>query len=551
MMHPALWKLYRLRVRGGLRSIGRKLRSVRGALLTGFALLVFGMMIVPNILMAFGLGRHGGIGQHVDSFGDLVSVGMFLYVVLSVVTSLGERAIYFSPSDVDMLFPAPFSRRQLLLYKILGSVAAAVFVAPFFATAMAIHVRSLPAAAAGFFLAYLMVGSVTMCAQLIAQSIGERAFTRVRKLLLAGVIVALAAALGQAAGRGLDGPWQETLSRLRHSAVGEVVLAPFAVFAKIITAERLIPDALGWAALGTIVVVGIYALAIWLDANYLETAVRVSQQIQERKRRMIREGAFATRSKRAIQSTRLRQPPWLGGMGPVLWRQTVQLLRSGRGGFVMIAIIMLAVGAPMVIGAGHNKELLPKILPHFVIGIAAYATFLYSSQAPFGFRGDFGRMDVLKSLPIGSMAMAGGQMLVVTMMMTLLDWLVFAAVAVALPPAAGEMLAAALFVLPFNWILFGVESFLFLLYPSPLVATGSEGFLKAGRVILFMIVKTFVLGGCAVEAGIPAAIVYLLTKSMPAALLVAWIALLLPAVGVLLTMAWAYHRFDASEDARE
>ena len=57
----------------------------------------------------------------------MIPVVMLLYVVLSILTSLGERAIYFSPSDVDFLFPAPFSRRQILLYKILGSFTAAIY----------------------------------------------------------------------------------------------------------------------------------------------------------------------------------------------------------------------------------------------------------------------------------------------------------------------------------------------------------------------------------------------------------------------------------------
>ena len=119
-----------------------------------------------------------------------------------------------------------------------------------------------------------------MCAQLVAQSVTERAFTRARKLLLGGVIAAAAVAVGQAASQGLDGSWQETLLRARHSPVGRNRPAPFAVFAKIIAAERLVPDALGWVALGAMLVVAVYALAIRLDANYLETAVRVSRQIR-------------------------------------------------------------------------------------------------------------------------------------------------------------------------------------------------------------------------------------------------------------------------------
>jgi hypothetical protein len=389
-----------------------------------------------------------------------------------------------------------------------------------------------------------------MCGQLIAQSIGERAFTRARRALIGVVIIAVAVAVGQAASRGIDGSWKEALLQARHSAVAEVVLAPFAVYAKIVTAERLIPDALGWAALGAVMVVGIYSLAIWLDANYLETAVRVSQQMQQRKQRMMSEGAFAGQPKRVKRSSRLRQPPWLGGVGPVVWRQMVQSMRGGRSMLVVTVIALVAIGMPFMASATHD-ETLPKILPGMIIGIAAYITFLYSSQSPFGFRGDYGRMDFLKSLPIGPLAMAGGQTLVAVMMMTLLDWVIFGVVAVFMPIAAGELLAAGLFALPFNWIMFGTESFLFLLYPSPLVATGSEGFLKMGRVMLFMIAKTFVTGVCAAWAGIPAAVVYFLTKSVALACLIGWLALLLPVVGLLLLMAWAYRRLDASDGASE
>ena len=280
-MHTALWKLYRLRIRGSFRAMAGKLKSVRGAALALFTLLVFGTMFGPSLVMAFTFRPAEAMNPLADSICELIPVAMLLYVVLTILTSLGERAIYFSPSEVDFLFPAPFSRRHILLYKILGSVTAAIFIALLMSTSQIMYLRSWPASAVGFFLAWLMVNSLTMCAQLVAQSVTEQAFTRARKLLLGGLIAAAAVAVGQAAGRGLDDSWRETLLRARHSFAVEILLAPFAVFAKIIAAKRLIPDALGWVALGAILVAGIYALAIRLDANYLETAVRVSRQIQE------------------------------------------------------------------------------------------------------------------------------------------------------------------------------------------------------------------------------------------------------------------------------
>jgi hypothetical protein len=549
-MHTALWKLYRLRIRGGIRSMAGKLRSVRGAALAVFTLLVLGMMLAPNLVMAFKLGRVGWIGRSADCLCETIPVVMLLLVVLNIVTSLGERAIYFSPSDVDFLFPAPFSRRQILLYKILGNVTAAIFMALLLPTSLVIYIRSWPAAAVGFFLASLAINSLTMCAQLVAQSVTERAFTRARQFLLGGLITAAVVAMGQAAGRGLRGSWQETLLRARHSAVAEILLAPFAVFGKIIAAERLIPDALGWVTLGVILVVGIYALAIRLDANYLETAVRVSRQMQERRRRAMSDGIFSLQSKRAVQSSRLPQPPWLGGAGPLVWRQVIQALRGSRGAIMLAAIVLAAMGVSVALAARGLKEL-PSILPHFIVGVAAYATFLISAQAPLGFQGDYERMDFLKSLPIRPVAMACGMTLVVTAILTLLQWSVFAATTVFVPAAAAEMLVAGLLALPYNWILFGAENFLFLLYPSPRVATGSEGFLKIGRVMIFMLAKFLALGVGSALAAIPAAVVYLLTGNVSAVCLVGWVTLLLPSLGILLLVAWAFQRYDVSAGASE
>ena len=129
-------------------------------------------------------------------------------------------------------------------------------------------------------------------------------------------------------------------------SVAEILLAPFTVFAKIITAERLVPDALGWAALGAILVVGIYALAIRLDANYLETAVRVSRQMQERKRACRERRHFRPAIQRDVRSSRLPQPPWLGGVGPLVWRQVIQALRGSRG----------AHDAGRDCGGGHGRS---------------------------------------------------------------------------------------------------------------------------------------------------------------------------------------------------
>ena len=136
------------------------------------------------------------------------------------------------------------------------------------------------------------------------------------------------------------------------------------------------------------------------------------------------EGILASNSSR-VRSSRLPRPPWLGGVGPLVWRQAIQALRGSRGA--------ISAGPDCGGGYGHSPGLCrtassmdcSAFLPHIVIGVAAYVTFLFSAQAPLGFQGDYERMDLLKSLPIRPLAMACGQTLVVAMVLTLLQWLGF------------------------------------------------------------------------------------------------------------------------------
>ena len=91
---------------------------------------------------------------------------MLLFVVLNVVSLIGERSLYFTPSEVDFLFPGPFSRREILMYKILGSVTAAIYFGLLFPVMVLRYIHSWPAAAAGFFLALLAINasrSVAAC----------------------------------------------------------------------------------------------------------------------------------------------------------------------------------------------------------------------------------------------------------------------------------------------------------------------------------------------------------------------------------------------------
>ena len=58
-----------------------------------------------------------------------------------------------------------------------------------------------------------------------------------------------------------------------------MLLTPFNVFNNIVWASRLFPDFVGWSTLGAIMVIANFAVAISLDANFLEAADRISQRM--------------------------------------------------------------------------------------------------------------------------------------------------------------------------------------------------------------------------------------------------------------------------------
>ncbi len=77
------------------------------------------------------------------------------------------------------------------------------------------------------------------------------------------------------------------------SETGKVLLAPFNVYGRVITAQRVFPEMLQWAAAAVVMNAVLLALVVRLDANYLEAAAGAAQRRYERLRRVRGGGAMA------------------------------------------------------------------------------------------------------------------------------------------------------------------------------------------------------------------------------------------------------------------
>jgi hypothetical protein len=192
--------------------------------------------------------------------------------------------------------------------------------------------------------------------------------------------------------------------------------------------------------------------------------------------------------------------------------------------------------------------------------VLAMSMFL-TTVVPYDFRGDVDRLEVLKSLPVAPWCLAIGQLLTPVLLLTLVQWTVLGLVQGIVGRVAPLLLVFAAFTLPFNFLLFGLENLLFLLFPMRLMAAAPDDFQAMGRNVLFLLGKAFsltlVAGAAALVGGLVYVLVGLATRPLPGAgemmqwacaLAAAWMAVAVCAAALVPLVAKAFVAFDVARD---
>src|SRR3954453_9635397 len=187
-MDPALIKLMGLQGRGLFRRILRGARTVRGAVFFAFGVAIAAMWLA-SVLLSATMQRPNP--EYVRGVAPLILLGICL---LTTMTSAGDKAVAFTPGEVDLLFPGPFTRRQLLLYKLIKNTFAAALSSVVISIALLRFARLWIACYVGVLLSILLIQFFGMSLLLLGQAVGERAYGRGRRGVL--IVVAVVAALG-------------------------------------------------------------------------------------------------------------------------------------------------------------------------------------------------------------------------------------------------------------------------------------------------------------------------------------------------------------------
>jgi len=536
-MHPALWKLYRLYARAKLRRMLRGVKTVRGAAVACFVLLMFSFLIVPSVVQAFGVERADATMVRAN-----LSLVLLAICLLNLITSSAEKAIVFTMPEVEFLFPGPFNRRELLVFKLLSVASGAAFMALLFATIFLKWAALWIAAFVGIYLTLMFIQLLNMTLALAVQWLGEMSYNRIRRLSLLTIVGLAAWALWQTTIAGAT-DYVAVLSGFRDSWAGQIVLAPFDVFSWTITSQSIWPELLGWALLAVCIDVLLVTAVLRLDANFLEAAVIASQKRYEAIQRA-KGGGMMTVGRRFTSRWRVPSFPWLGGAGPVARRQTIHLLRGSLRFLMILGLVAVGVLPALFATSGPERHLFPT-----VIGLLAWLNFFMVSTMPFGFRGDLDHMEWLKIVPLKPLAIVVGEIAPVILLLSALDVTVLGALYGLEESSRLAASIALVLTLPTVCMLVATESLLFLLFPCRMAVGQPMDLQSFGRKMILVLLSMLVFALCGgVAAGLGAIAYVLAGQSQFAFAVVTVAALALLSIALLLTVAWAFRRFDVSLD---
>lgn len=540
-MPRALWLLIALQYRGWLRSVQRGAGSVRGILVLIFSI---SLMILWLVSLFFNTASSQSLdSETVERIGP---AALLFICIMNVLFSTGERTITFRPAEVDFLFPGPFTRRQVLMYKLVGLIGTSLFQSVIFFLLARNLVGSLLGGLVGIFLIVLFFQFFLLALTLTATTIGARAYGWGRRIVLLLVLGSLAVLAARAWSSAADEDPVAVLQRMEQSTLWQVSRLPLLWFIKTVRAEHFWPDLVQYGALALLVDAVLLLIIFALDAQYLEASAAASERrYQLMQRRQSMQDALAAGPSRSGKARfTLPSLPRLGGIGPNLWRQLVTALRSYAPVFVLLGML----GATIAPVFGRTADMPDPALEILQLGILLGLTVFLTPTVLCDFRGDLDRMDVLKTLPIRPSLLVLGQLLAPTVLLCVLQMIVVAVLLIVLGRIEPLLAAVPLLGLPINFVLFALENVLFLFFPVRMMATTPGDMQTSGRYMLIFLAKYLCLMPIGLAAFLVGLLAWFLTENVGIVLAAGWLVLAAAGFGLVPLAVLAFQRFDVSRD---
>jgi len=263
---------------------------------------------------------------------------------------------------------------------------------------------------------------------------------------------------------------------LRRAETFEIEM-PFQLFGKITVTDTLDIAWAGSAALGLTWVVVLGAVVVRLDGWW--ASVRATREKAEYPAKLERDvrpddemqsGRLRACSSRMSVSVRL---PWLGGAGPIAWRQWIGARK--HGGSLVVAMALPGILALLPVWVCQDGA---QAAVQVSAAVIFYSFLLLPTALKFDFRRDITRMIVLKALPVRSVAVVVGQILTPACLAFVFQATVLSIAMLIRPFSPATLLATLLILVPLNFLIFAIDNLVYLLSPYRLNQEGIEIFLR-------------------------------------------------------------------------
>jgi hypothetical protein len=528
-VNPSLRLLLRLRLRGRVRLYAKRFGALQSAFLTVVGVII-GFGCLSSMIGVMIAGRSTRSATYLENVERLVPAFIVAAWVSTLLVGSKTGALAFTAADTDQLFPGPFRRRDLVLYRIcvqsfwavISSVLAGFWVIMQAGTLLGGWL------AFALFMLFLQYSNIAMS---IARDAGGRNLKLAVGIPALAVIAYLAVAIGA-----LSGDFTHVvpaLRAIRESRAVSIVLAPLEPFGRAYAATDTRTAMLNIAGcLGLVLLM--VALILRLDTVSLEASLAQSQKVQAALERR-RAGRLRIRTASSVQ---VPMPRVLGRAAPIAWRHATGVVRSGTWVLVPGAFV-----AGVLLGGLPQKGML-AIMPTFGIMVL----FALPNLLRFDFRADLDQIDLLKTLPLAPSAVAVGQLAAPVALAALMAWGILLGAGVRHPEFAGRFALAGALAPLAGALLMACENILFLLYPTRAAASGIMDVRHLARGIVSQIAKMITVAAAAA----PAALIIWGSRALGFALAAGVAAaagvMLVECVGMVYAVAWAFNRFDPAND---
>lgn len=408
--HPALRLLAKRKFLGALRKQLRRVKTVKGALFAGTGLLVFAVWIVSILLPQFAADASRGRGYDLVLTTDVAQVGIFAMALFAVLGSLGHRGLFLPKEEIELLFSAPVSRKDVIRYRLLTNVGRSIFGACIVGLFALRRAPDPLYAFVGTFLAVQTLPLLSQGASLVLGGAENRARSSLPRRVaqtagLVGVFVYVGILILLSTNAAVDvTKWMESTDagRLVDEVLRHPVLwwasSPFRPWASMITATKATAF-FPWFAASAAAWMLLFEIVSRIPVDYRELSLQTSSDVAKRIQRMRRAGgaSMGDVSKRAA-GWKVPRLFGRGRFGAIAWLKTASIVRKARGAVVvsLIIVALLTIGASVLGLSRSGAEAEPMIS----IGVVFVGCLYLCSGLRFDFREDLDRMEFIKTCPL-------------------------------------------------------------------------------------------------------------------------------------------------------